>query len=45
MAHILFILAAISFGLDAVKGILGLNIQINLVSLGFCFLTIAIWLV
>jgi hypothetical protein len=45
MTKILFILAAICFGIDALKGVLGLNTPINWTAGGFCLLTIALWLV
>jgi hypothetical protein len=45
MQKILFILAAICFGIDALKGVLGFSSPINWTAGGFCLLTIALWLV
>jgi hypothetical protein len=43
--HILFILAAIFFAIDALKSALNIQIPIGWTAAGFCCLTIALWLV
>jgi hypothetical protein len=45
MKQILFIIAAICFAIDALKGVFGLNTPVNWTAGGFCLLTIAVFLV
>ncbi len=45
MTQILFILAAICFAIDALKGALNFNTPIGWTAAGFCLLTIAVFLV
>lgn len=44
-AQLFFILAAIFFAIDGLKGVFGLNSPVGWTALGFCAVTIGLWLV